>query len=150
MNNTFDSVVSKIEKDINKELLSLIKNKDISEHLYTKLRSTGSQPARLYGLAKIHKETYHCALFYPYLEDHMRTLSKKFGQNFVQIEGVNIETNTLEAREIIEKVELDSDENIISFDVKSLNTNVPLKEAMDIALRKLHEQEKHPYYEEIA
>ena len=80
----------------------------------------------------------------------MRTLSKKFGQYFVQIEGVNIETNTPEAREIIEKVELDSGENMISFHVISLNTTVPLKEAINIALRKLHEQEKHPYYEEIA
>ena len=44
------------------------------------------------------------------------------------------------AREIWEKTELDSDESIISLEVKSLNTNVPLKEAVEIALRRLYEQ----------
>ena len=56
MNNTDDTVVLKIEKDKNKELLSLKNSNDISELLYTKLRSTGSQPANLYGLAKEHKK----------------------------------------------------------------------------------------------
>ena len=42
------SVIMKIEKDINKELLAM-KNKDeISEAMYNRLRSTGAQPARLY------------------------------------------------------------------------------------------------------
>ena len=39
------------------------------------------------------------------------------------------------AREILEKTELDSHERIISLDVKSLYTNVPLKEAIEIALK---------------
>ena len=47
--NLTDSVITKIKKDISKELLA-VKNKDeISEALYTRLRSTGAQPARLYG-----------------------------------------------------------------------------------------------------
>ena len=54
--NLTDSKVMRIEKDIKKELLAM-KNKDeISEALYTRLRSTGAQPARLYGLAKVHKQ----------------------------------------------------------------------------------------------
>ena len=48
------------------------------------------------------------------------------------------------AREILEKTELDSDESIISLDVKSLYTNVALKEAIEIALRRLYEQVNHP------
>ena len=44
------------------------------------------------------------------------------------------------AREILEKTEPDSDESIISLGVKSLYTNVPLKEAVEIALRSLYEQ----------
>ena len=58
--------------------------------------------------------------------------------------GANIETNTQMAREILEKTELDSDENIISLDVKSLYTNVPLKEVVEIALRRLYEQVNPP------
>ena len=42
--------------------------------------------------------------------------------------------------QISEKTELDSDDSIISLDVKSLYTNVPLREAVEIALRRLYEQ----------
>ena len=54
------------------------------------------------------------------------------------------ETNTQLAREILKKSELDSDEKIISLDIKSLYNNVPLKEAVEKALRKLYEQVNHP------
>ena len=39
---------------------------------------------------------------------------------------------------------MDSDESIISLDVKSLYTNVPLKEAVEIAPRRLYEQVNPP------
>ena len=53
--------------------------------------------------------------------------------------------NTQMAKEILEKTELDSsDESIIFVDVKSLYTNVPLKEAVEIALRRLYEQVNPP------
>ena len=42
--------------------------------------------------------------------------------------------NRQQAREVVEKVELGSDENIISLDVNSFYTNVPLNEAIDIVL----------------
>ena len=57
--NLTDSVIMKIEKDINKELLAMKKKYEISEALYTRLRSTGAQPARLYGLAKYTNKTHH-------------------------------------------------------------------------------------------
>ena len=53
--NLADSVIIKIEKDTNKELLAMKKKDEISETLYSRLRFTGAQPARLYGLAKVHK-----------------------------------------------------------------------------------------------
>ena len=54
--NLTDSVIMKIEKDINKKLLAMQKRDEISEAMYNRLRSTGVQPARLYGLAKVHKQ----------------------------------------------------------------------------------------------
>ena len=63
---------------------------------------------------------------------------------FDNIDGANIETNTNEARETIENIDLDPDETIISLDVKSLYTNVPLKEAIEIALQKLYSHESPP------
>ena len=52
---TSDAIVLKIERDINKELLAIRKKDKISENLYTRMRSTGGQPANLYGLAKVLK-----------------------------------------------------------------------------------------------
>ena len=56
---------------------------------------------------------------------------------FDNIDGANIETNTQDARETIENIALDPDGTIISLDVKSMYTKVPLKEAIEIALPKM-------------
>ena len=141
--NLTDSVIMKIEKDINKELLALKKKDEISEAMYKRLRSTGAQPARLYGLAKVHKQG---TPFRPVLSlpgSSYDNLNKTLAKYFDESEGANIETNTQMAREILEKTELDSDESIIFLDVKSLYTNVPLKEAVERALR-LYEQFNPP------
>ena len=71
-------------------------------------------------------------------------LNKVLEKFFEKIEGANIETNSLDARETLESTNLEPNENLISLDVKSLYTNVPLKEAIDIALRKLYEQDDPP------
>ena len=83
-------------------------------------------------------------MFYLCLEVHLRTWIKKLAKFFDKIEGANIERDTQEAREIIEKVKLDSDWNKILWKVKSLYSGVPLKDAIGIALRKLYEEEKPP------
>ena len=54
--NLTDSVILKIEKVMNKELPAMKKKDEISEALYTRLKSTGAQPARLYGLAKVNNQ----------------------------------------------------------------------------------------------
>ena len=103
------------------------------------MRSTGAQPARLHGLVKVHKQ---CTTLRPVHSlpgssyDHLKKTLAKF---FDKIEGANIKTNTQMAREILEQKDLDSDESIISLDLKSLYTNVTLKEAVEIALRRLCE-----------
>ena len=71
-------------------------------------------------------------------------LNKMLAKLLDNIDGANLETNTKEARETIENIALDPDEIIKSFDVKSLYTNVPLKEAIEIALQKLYNQESPP------
>ena len=51
-----DKIVQKKEKELNKELLDMRKKGKIPVKVYKALRSTGLQPARLYGLAKVHKK----------------------------------------------------------------------------------------------
>ena len=112
--------------------------------MYNRLRSTGAQSARLYGLAKVHKQGTPLRPVLSLPGSSYDNLNKTLAKYFYETEGANIETNTQMAREILEKTELDSDESIISLDVKSLYTNVPLKEANEIALRRLYEQVNPP------
>ena len=74
----------------------------------------------------------------------MRLLTKRLQIFFDNIDGANIETNCNDARETMENTSLDPDDTIISLDVKSLYTNVPLKEAIEIFLQKLYSQEFPP------
>ena len=63
-------------------------------------------------------------------------------QNFFDnIDGANIETITKDAREKLGNIALDPNETMISLDVKNLYNNVPLKEAIEVALQKLYSQE---------
>ena len=110
----------KIEKDISKELLAMKKKDEISEAMYNRLRSTRAQPARLYGLAKTHKQGTPLRPVLSLPGNSYDNLNETLAKYFDEIEGANIETNTQMAREILEKTELDSDEGIISLDVKSL------------------------------
>ena len=46
---------SRSEAKLQKFLLGLVKSKNLSRDIYTKVRPTGSQRPRLYGLPKVHK-----------------------------------------------------------------------------------------------
>ena len=124
--------------------MALSKKDEIHESLYKRMRSTGGQPAMLYGLAKVHKVNTPLRLVLCLPGSSYYNLNKVLAKFFEKVEGANIETNSLDAREILESNNLEPKENLISIDVKSLYKNVPLKEAIDIALRKLYEQDEPP------
>ena len=130
---TTDEVILKIEKEHNKELLAMNKRDKMKDQLYSKMRSKGGQPARLYGLAKVHKDETPLRPVLSLPSSSYETLYKMFAKFFDNIDGANIETNTKEARETIENIALDPDETTRSLDVTSLYTNVSLKEAIEIA-----------------
>ena len=103
---------------MNKKLFAMNKRDEISEALYTGFRSTGAEPAKLYGLASLSK-AHQFVLSFLYLNSSYDHLNETLAEHFDKIEGANIETNTQMAREISEKTELDSTESTISPDVKS-------------------------------
>ena len=142
-----DEVILKIEKELNKKLLTTIKRDEISDQLYSKIRSAGGgggQTTCLYGLAKVHKAETPVRPVLSLPGSSYENLNKMLAKFYDNIDGANIETNTKDVRKTIENVALDPDGTIISLDVKSLYTNVPLKEAIEIALQKLYSQESPP------
>ena len=72
----------------------------------------------------------------------MRNSTRYWPKFIDEIEVAKIETNTQEVRKIIGKAGLDSDENMNSLDFKNVNSNVPLKKSIDVALRIHYEQKK--------
>ena len=139
-----NNIVTKNEKELNKELLVMRKKGKIPIKVYEDLRSTGTQPARFYGLAEVHKKEtpLRPAFSIPGSCYHKHN---KFPTHFFQkIEGANIETNIKDAQKTLEQIKFERDEQILSLDVKRLYTNVPVKEAINIALRSLYARDDKP------
>ena len=127
------------EGKLQRFLRNLKKNGKIDNDIYSQIYPTGSQPARIYGLPKMHKSKspnvvppfrpivssictynyqlakYLCNLLQPHIPNTY-TISDSF--SFVQ------ELNTIDI----------SSKYMVSFDVKSLFTNIPLRECIDLAV----------------
>ena len=97
----------KKEKELNKELLDMRKKGKIPVKVYEALRSTGAQPARLYGLAKVHKKETPLRPVLSIPGSCYHKLNKFLTPFFQKIEGANIETNTNDARKTLEQIKLE-------------------------------------------
>ena len=149
---TSNAIILTIERDINKEILAMRKKDEISENLYTGMRSTGGGgggggggvPPRLYGLAKVHKKNNPLRPVLSLPDSSYYKLNKVHAKLFEKIEGATVETKSLDEREILESINLEPNENLISSIVKSLYSKVPLKQAIDTALRELYVEDETP------
>ena len=124
-----------------------IKSK-LSEQEYKKLYPTGSCPGKFYGTAKIHKlpvdgginelpirpivsnlntATYNLAKYLSKLLSPLR-------------QSGNTVKNIEEFIEELKQQKLSKEHKMLSFDVKSLFTNVPLNRTIDIILKRMYEK----------
>ena len=128
------------EDKLNRKLLKLKKENFITEEEYQFCRSTGSQPARIYGLPKTHKTgvplrpivsasgtfNYILAKLLVRKLEHLRQnqLMIKDSFSFIeQLHSLKIDTTNTK---------------LVSFDVTSLFTPVPLQKTIEIILEKLY------------
>ena len=138
----------KIENPIRERLKELNDKRIIPEALYHTLRPVGSQIPRLYGLPKIHKE--NCP-FRPILSmsnsPHERLAkwllkcikpAEDFYTKFCVKDSFSF------AKEVHQMSNTLSHAVMTSFDVCSLFTNVPVKEAITITSNYLYEHDNHP------
>ena len=123
----------KDEEYLNSLLLKLVANKHLSGDVAKELKSKGAQPAKLYGLPKVHKADipmrpvlsmigsaqYGTAKFLDSLLKPL--LSKKFECS-----------DSFDFVNFITKQPVEESDFMVSFDVSSLFTNVPLNETIDI------------------
>lgn len=128
--NAKNPVIKENERVVD-ELKKLMKDGKIDEGLFEKLKPLGSHPARLYGLAKVHKTSVPTrpVLSMPGSAYHQIALQTTEWLSVVPECGINSSTKSIS--DSLKSVKLEPDEEIVSFDVTSLYTNVPLLEAIN-------------------
>ena len=124
-------------------LRELHKKKEITKPIYDRLRPTGSQPPRLCGLPKIHKQSVPLRPIVSCIGSPSYKLSKCIASIISPLAGKTSShvLNSTHFAETMRDVSVGSDESLVSFDVTSLFTNVPIEEAVGVIRDKLREDE---------
>jgi len=121
----------KQEEKFNSSLYYLKRNERITNEFYTAVRSTGAQPSKLYGLAKIHKDQkdppYRPIL--SMVNSFKSNLAKKLDEILKPfIPSSYISTDTFNFIEKLSAVKIkNKNPHYMSIDAKSLFTNIPIE-----------------------
>ena len=139
----------KHENKLNAKLLELKNSGFLTPEDYQYAKSRGSQPGRIYGLPKIHKKRDPDGLYplRPIVSSsntYNYRLAKLLANKLNHIrQSNNITKDTFSFVDWLHKLDVDpNDFKMLSFDITSLFTKVPLNQTIGIILNKLYGQ-KH-------
>ena len=133
------SVVSKVTK----KLIELRDNNLIKRQEYIKLKPTGTQPPRFYGLPKIHKDGIPMRPIVSYTGTPLYEISKYIA-NILRPYGKLKEQHTHSSKSFstfICQQKIEPNEIMVSFDVTSLYTTIPIDQAL-LIIRDLLEHDQ--------
>ena len=130
--------VIKEEERIISILKTLNKEGKINHTLYEKLKPRGSQPARLYGLAKIHKPNTPVRPVLSMPGSAYHKIAVQVAEWLSVVPECQINASTKSISDTLKTITLAEDEEIVSFDVSSLYTNVPVLEAIETCTELLY------------
>jgi len=122
------------EERFNRILRDMLDANEINQELFDSIRSTGSQPTRLYGLPKVHKSRdsppYRPVMSMP---NSYPTKLAKWLDKFLKPHIPNERTikDSYEFKEKLLSTTIPANSHLVSFDVKSLFTNIPVKETIE-------------------
>ena len=139
----------RVEGDIHKIIMSLEEKLNriirplrdqIGAATYDYVRASGSLPAVMYGLVKVHKPNFPIRPIISSINTFSYNISK-FLASFLNVMTINEYTirKTSEFIDTIKELKFNSDVVLASFDVESLFTNIPLSETCDIIENNLHQ-----------
>ena len=136
-----------MEENIKNCLDDLLENNYLSQEDYKQLKPVGSRPGIMYGLCKVHKDQTNGVELPPFrpILSAIRTCAYNLAKFFVPIlKDFTINEYTVKdsfsfAEEIIEQ---DSKLFMVSFDVESLFTNIPLDETINICADRVYRRKK--------
>ena len=132
------SPVIKEEERVRDALKELRNSEEIDESLYEKLKPIGSQPARLYGLAKVHKRNVPVRPVLSMPGSAYHKIGMQIAEWLTMVPECGINTSSKKIADSLKDVKLEENEEIVSFDVTSLYTNVPLTEAIHVCADMLY------------
>ena len=130
--------ILKEEERVKNTLTSLLKEGKIDEKLYYSTIPRGSQPARLYGLTKVHKKDTPVRPVLSIPGSAYHKVDVRVAEWLSAVPECKINSSTKTVCDKLKNVILEEDKIIISFDVSSLYTNVPLMEAILVCTEKLY------------
>ena len=132
---------TKIERRINDDLRTFERQGEITEQHRSKLSPSFTQPPRLYGLPKIHKENVPCRPIVSSIGSPTYTLAKEMARVLSPLAGSSNSyiRNSKHFVTKIRNITLKSCDQLVSFDVQNLFTNVPIDEALSRVAKLLHE-----------
>ena len=128
----------RLTRKLSEKLLTLKRSGYLPENVYNKIRPRHKQPPRIYGLPKIHKADVplrpivSCVNTFAYdLSAYSAILSPLTGKSEYTV------TNSAHFVSTVSNETILDNEIMVSFDVESLFTNVPIDAAVQAALQKL-------------
>ena len=108
--------------------------------MYERLRTTISKAPQFYGLPKIHKPNNHLRPIVSAIGSPTYSLAKLVTSIISPLAGtISFVKNAKHFTEIVSSETVDKDEEMASFDVQSLFTNVPVGETLDVMHEKLRQ-----------
>ena len=132
-------ITKNIERKLNKFVFDLFKQDKIPQSTYHYLHSTDATAPCLYGLPKIHKSNIPLRPIVSFINSPLYNLSKFLAGILSPLVGLNSCSvkNSYEFVEIISGITLSSNECLVSFDVVSLFTKIPVNTARYVVLNLL-------------
>ena len=123
---------------INKSLKEMLAKGLISEELHNHMKSSGGQPARLYGLAKVHKDVIPLRPVLSMPGSPYYNVATTVTKWLSVVPESKSQCTSKKIADQLKDIKLDEGEVLVSFDVVSLYTNVPVMEAIQEAADRLY------------
>ena len=129
----------RLTRKLSEKLLTLKRNGHLSEAVYNKIRPRHKQPPRIYGLPKIHKADVPLRPIVSCVNTFAYDLSAYLANILSPLTGKSefTVTNSAHFASTISSETIRDNEIMVSFDVESLFTNVPVDAAVQAALQRL-------------